>query len=124
MPAEPDLVAERTSPITPPRNAPTIPTASVGRQPIAWRPGVTQRATSPATNPKRMIETMPTRRPYWRTCPVTQPGPNGSVGGCGADLPRNIAIVAGLSSLGLPCRRRRGRRRACSAPSPRSRRGT
>ena len=33
---------------------------------------------------------------------MTQPGPNGSVGGCGADLPRNIAIVAGLSSLGPP----------------------
>src|SRR6266568_4351790 len=33
---------------------------------------------------------------------MTQPGPNGSVGGCGAERPRNIEIVAGLSSLGAP----------------------
>ncbi len=33
---------------------------------------------------------------------MTQPGPKGSVGGCGADFPRNMASVAGLSSLGLP----------------------
>ena len=34
-------------------SAPTIPTATVGMQPIAWRPGVTARATRPATSPKQ-----------------------------------------------------------------------
>src|SRR3989441_4148015 len=58
-------------------------------------------------------------RPYWSVWPVTQPGLNGPVGGCGADLPRNMAIVAGLSSLGLPVPvpPRSPPRRQCTEPA-------
>jgi hypothetical protein len=36
-----------------------------GTQPIAWRPGVSARATRPATSPKSTIEKIPKRRAYW-----------------------------------------------------------
>ena len=36
------------------------------------------------------------RRRHCSAWPTTQPGSNGPVGGCGADLPRNIAIVAAV----------------------------
>ena len=41
-------------------------------------------------------------RGYCNGWPTTHPGSNWPTGGCGADFPRNIASVAGLSSLGAP----------------------
>ena len=51
------------------------PTASVGRQPIACRPGVTARATRPARSPNRRNETMPTGQRYCSVWPIYAAGP-------------------------------------------------
>ena len=44
-------MSKTASPTKPPSSAPTTPTASVPKQPISWRPGVSARATAPASNP-------------------------------------------------------------------------
>ncbi len=56
-------VSKTASPRKPPSSAPTTPTASVPKQPIDCRPGVSARATAPASSPKKIQPMIPTRRP-------------------------------------------------------------